>query len=84
MTFLFEGLLLGIAGLIAGGIVLKTIRYLKPKDFGNGIIRPSVLETTSQLQKGYKSLMVFGKIKKREFDDAVFTLENLSRLDDIR
>lgn len=69
---------------LAGGIVLKTIRYLKPKDFGDGIVRPSVLETTSQLQKGYKSLMVFGKINKREFDDAVFTLENLSKLDDIR
>lgn len=69
---------------MAGGIVLKTIRYLKPKDFGDGIVRPSVLETTSQLQKGYKSLIIFGKIKKRDFDDAVFTLENLSKLDDIR
>ncbi|MEA3374497.1 MAG: outer membrane lipoprotein-sorting protein [Campylobacterota bacterium] len=69
---------------IAGGIVLKTIRYLKPKDFGDGIIRPSILETTSQLQKGYKSIMVFGKIKKRDFDDTVFTLENLSKLDEIR
>ena len=69
---------------IAGGIVLKTIRYLKPKDFGDGIVRPSVLETTSQLQKGYKSIMVFGKIKKRDFDDTVFTLENLSKLDEIR
>ncbi len=69
---------------VAGGIVLKTIRYLKPKDFGDGIVRPSVLETTSQLQKGYKSIMVFGKIKKREFDDTVFTLENLSKLDEIR
>ncbi|MEA3372105.1 MAG: outer membrane lipoprotein-sorting protein [Campylobacterota bacterium] len=69
---------------IAGGIVLKTIRYLKPKDFGDGITRPSVLETTSQLQKGYKSIMIFGKIKKRDFDDTVFTLENLSKLDEIR
>ena len=68
----------------AGGILLKTIRYLKPKDFGNGIVRPSLLETTSPLQKGYKSLMLFGKIAKRDFDDAVFTLENLSRLDDLR
>jgi outer membrane lipoprotein-sorting protein len=69
---------------IAGGITLKTIRYLNPKDFGDGIVRPSLLETTSQLQKGYKSLIVFGKIKKRHFDDAVFTLENLSKIDDIR
>jgi hypothetical protein len=68
----------------AGDILLKTIRYLKPKDFGNGIVRPSLLETTSPLQKGYKSLMLFGKIAKRDFDDAVFTLENLSRLDDLR
>jgi len=69
---------------IAGGIVLKTIRYLKPKDFGEGVVRPSLLETTSPLQKGYKSLMVFGKITPREFDDAVFTLENLSRLESLR
>ena len=69
---------------IAGGITLKTIRYLKTKDFGDGIVRPSILETTSQLQKGYKSLIVFGKMERREFDDAVFTLENLSKIDDIR
>ncbi|MEA2111832.1 MAG: outer membrane lipoprotein-sorting protein [Campylobacterota bacterium] len=69
---------------IAGGIVLKTIRYLKTKDFGDGIVRPSILETTSQLQKGYKSLIVFAKMKRKTFDDAVFTLENLSKIDDIR
>ncbi len=69
---------------IAGGIVLKTIRYLDPKDFGGGIVRPSVLETTSQLQKGFKSIMVFGKMTKRNFDDAVFTLENLADLDELR
>ncbi len=69
---------------IAGGIVLKTIRYLDTKDFGDGVVRPSVLETTSQLQKGFKSIIVFGKIKKRDLDDTVFTLENLSRLDEIR
>lgn len=69
---------------IAGGIVLKTIRYLKPKDFGGGIVRPSVLETTSPLQKGFKSIMVYGSVKKRTFSDAVFTLENLSKLDDLR
>lgn len=69
---------------IAGGIVLKTIRYLKPKDFGSGIVRPSVLETTSPLQKGFKSVMVYGSVKKRNLDDAVFTLENLSKMDDLR
>ncbi|MBN2869609.1 MAG: outer membrane lipoprotein-sorting protein [Campylobacterales bacterium] len=69
---------------IAGGIVLKTIRYLKPKDFGGGIVRPSVLETTSPLQKGFKSIIVYGSIKKRPLDNAVFTLENLSKLDDLR
>lgn len=69
---------------IAGGITLKTIRYLKPKDFGNGIVRPSLLETTSPLQKGFKSIIVYGSIKKRSLDDAVFALENLSKLDDLR
>ncbi len=69
---------------IAGGIVLKTIRYLKPKDFGGGIVRPSVLETTSPLQKGFKSIIVYGSIKKRPLDNAVFALENLSKLNDLR
>ena len=68
---------------IAGGIMLKTIRYLKPKDFG-GFTRPSILETTSILQKGYKSIMIFAKMKKRSISDTVFTLENMSKVDDQR
>ncbi|PIP96737.1 MAG: outer membrane lipoprotein-sorting protein [Bdellovibrio sp. CG12_big_fil_rev_8_21_14_0_65_39_13] len=68
---------------IANGITLKTIRYLDPKDFGD-FKRPSVLETTSQLQKGFKSVMIFAKMKKREFKDEVFTMEYMGKLGDIR
>jgi outer membrane lipoprotein-sorting protein len=68
----------------AGGIKLKTIRYLDPKDFGDGVKRPSVLETTSDLQRGYKSVMVFGKIKKRPLSDAVFTIDNIAKVGELR
>jgi len=68
----------------AGGIRLKSIRYLDVKDFGDGIKRPSVLETTSDLQKGYKSIMVFGKLKKRNLDDAVFTIDNIAKVGELR
>lgn len=68
----------------AGGIRLKSIRYLDTKDFGDGVKRPSVLETTSDLQKGYKSVMIFGKIKKRKLDDAVFTIDNIAKVGELR
>lgn len=65
-------------------ILIKVILYSNIKDFGDGIVRPSVIETISPLQKGYKSVMVFGKVSKREFSDEVFTIEFLPKLNEIR
>ncbi|MBN2782669.1 MAG: outer membrane lipoprotein-sorting protein [Campylobacterales bacterium] len=65
-------------------MLIKTLFYKKLKDFGDGIIRPSVVETSSDLYKGYKSIMVYGKIVKKEFSDEAFTLENLDKADDLR
>lgn len=65
-------------------ILIKTILYSNIKDFGDGIVRPSVIETVSPLQKGYKSVMIFGKVSKREFKDEIFTLEFLPKLNEIR
>ena len=56
----------------------------EPKDFGNGIVRPSVLETDSPLYKGYKSAMVYAKITPKELADEVFSLNYLSRVDELR
>jgi len=66
------------------GILIKTLHYSETKDFGGGIVRPSVLETDSPLQKGYRSVMLFAKIKARALSDEVFTLNFLPRVDELR
>jgi hypothetical protein len=68
----------------ASGMLIKTLYYKEPKDFGNGIVRPSVLETDSPLYKGYKSAMVYAKITPKELADEVFSLNYLSRVDELR
>ncbi len=68
----------------ASGMLIKTLYYKKPKDFGDGLIRPSVLETDSPLYKGYKSVMIYAKINKKELADEIFTLNYLSKVDELR
>ena len=68
----------------ATGVLIKTLHYSETKDFGGGIVRPSVLETDSPLQKGYRSIMLFAEIEAREFSDEVFTLNFLPRVDELR
>ena len=54
------------------------------KDVGDGAVRPAVMETDSPLYKGYKSIMISAKLKKRELADEVFTLNYLPRIKDMR
>lgn len=68
----------------ASGMLIKTLRFSDIKDFGGGIKRPATVETDSPLFKGYKSVMLYSQLKKRELKDEVFTLTNLSRVDDLR
>jgi len=68
----------------ASGLLIKTLHYSEIKDFGGGVIRPAVLETDSPLYKGYKSVMLFSRIKARKLADEVFTLNYMSRLDELR
>jgi outer membrane lipoprotein-sorting protein len=65
-------------------LLIKTIHFKQIKDFGDGIVRPSVIETDSPLHKGYKSVMIFAGIKKREFRDEIFTLPFLPNLETLR
>ncbi|MBW2598944.1 MAG: outer membrane lipoprotein-sorting protein [Deltaproteobacteria bacterium] len=65
-------------------MLVKTIYYKNIKDFGDGIVRPAVIETDSPLYKGYKSVMIFAKIKARELDDEVFTMTFMPNLDSLR
>lgn len=68
----------------ASGMLIKTLHYKNIKDFGDGIVRPSVLETDSPLYKGYKSVMIYAKVQKKELADEVFSLNYLSRVDELR
>jgi len=68
----------------ASGMLIKTLYYKKNKDFGDGLVRPSVLETDSPLYKGYKSVMIYAKIQKKKLVDEVFSLNYLARVDELR
>jgi len=68
----------------ASGLLIKTLRFSDTKDFGGGIKRPATLETDSPLQKGYKSVMQWSGLKKRDFADEIFTLNYLPRIQELR
>ena len=70
--------------LTAADMLIKTIYFKETKDFGGGIVRPSVIETDSPLYKGYRSVMIFAKIKKKTFKDEVFTLTFMPNLESLR
>ena len=66
------------------GMLIKTLHYSKIKDFGDGLVRPSMLETDSPIYQGYRSVMLFGEVRKKEFADEVFTLNYMSKVDELR
>jgi len=68
----------------ASGMLIKTLHFKEIKDFGNGITRPSVLETDSPLHKGYKAVMIYANISPRKIDDEVFTLNYMDKIKDLR
>lgn len=68
----------------ASGMLIKTLEFKDDKNFGGGLTRPSVIETYSPLYKGYRSLMIYQTIKKRNFPDEVFTQNYMGRLGDLR
>ncbi len=66
------------------GMLIKTLYYKDIKDFGSGIVRPSVIETKSPFYKGYKSIMIYGKITPKKFTPETFTIDNINKVDDLR
>ncbi|MBX3006988.1 MAG: outer membrane lipoprotein-sorting protein [Melioribacteraceae bacterium] len=68
----------------ASGMLIKTLEFKDDKNFGGGITRPSLIETYSPLYKGYRSLMIYQTIKKRQFPDEVFTQNYMGRLGDLK
>jgi outer membrane lipoprotein-sorting protein len=70
--------------LTEAGMLIKTLYFKDVKDFGNGILRPAIIETDSPLYKNYKSIMILAKIKARDFKDEVFTLTFMQNLESLR
>ena len=70
--------------LTEAGMLIKTLYFKDVKDFGGGIVRPSVIETDSPLYKGYKSIMLFANIKQRDFKDEIFTLTYMPKMESLR
>ncbi|MEN8762596.1 MAG: outer membrane lipoprotein-sorting protein [Thiogranum sp.] len=68
----------------SSGLLIKSLHFKDTKDFGDGIVRPAIIETKSPLWEGYKAVMVFAQMRKREFPDEVFTLSYMSRIGDLR
>lgn len=73
-----------IRAIAASGMLIKTIYFKKIIDFRNGIKRPSIVETDSPLHKGYKSVIIFAKIKPRKLPEEVFTTDYMKRLETLR
>lgn len=69
--------------LTEAGMLIKTLYFKDHKSFG-GFSRPATVETDSPLYKGYKSVMLYAKIKKRSFKDEIFTLNGMSTIDSLR
>ena len=68
----------------SSGMLLKTLHFKEIKAFGGGIVRPAVIETDSPLHKGYKSVILFAKVKAVELEDEVFTLTFMPNLESLR
>jgi outer membrane lipoprotein-sorting protein len=69
--------------LTEANMLIKTLYFKDIKDFGGGIVRPADIETDSPLYKGYKSVMLFAKMKKRDFKDEVFSLTFMPNMESL-
>jgi outer membrane lipoprotein-sorting protein len=69
--------------LTEANMLIKTLYFKDIKDFGGGVVRPADIETDSPLYKGYKSVMLFAKMKKRDFKDEVFSLTFMPNMESL-
>ncbi len=75
---------LEIEAYASSGMLIKTLHFKDIKEFGDGIKRPATIETDSPLYKGYKSVMLYSGLKKREVTDEVFTQGFMGRMEELR
>lgn len=65
-------------------MLIKTLHFKDLKAFGDGIKRPATIETDSPLYKGFRSVMIYSGLKKREVPAEVFTLGFMGRVEELR
>ena len=70
--------------LTEANMLIKTIYFKDVKNFGGGITRPAVIETDSPLYKGYKSVILFAKLKAKDLKDEAFTLTFMPNIESLR
>jgi len=70
--------------LTEANMLIKTLYFKDIKDLGGGIVRPATIDTDSPLYKGYKSIMIFAKIKEKKYKDEVFTLTFMDKMESLR
>ena len=70
--------------LTEANMLIKTLYFKDLKDFGGGIVRPAVIETDSPLYKGYKSVLIYAKVKQQTFKNEAFTLTFMPNLESLR
>jgi hypothetical protein len=68
----------------ASGMLIKILYFKDTKDFGDGVMRPAVIETDSPLYQGYKSYIVFARVKARELASEIFSLNYMHKIDGLR
>ena len=68
----------------SSGMLIKTLYFKQVKDFGGDVVRPAVIETDSPLYKGYKSIIIFAKVKTKDLPDEIFTLNYMSKVENLR
>jgi hypothetical protein len=68
----------------ASDMLIKTLYFKEIKPMSKGIKRPTIIETDSPLHQGYKSVMIYAKMKIREFPDEVFTMQYMPKIPDLR
>ncbi|MEA3360839.1 MAG: outer membrane lipoprotein-sorting protein, partial [Thermodesulfobacteriota bacterium] len=68
----------------SSGMLIKTLSFKQVKDFGGGVVRPALIETDSPLYKGYKSIIIFAKVKTKDLPDEIFTLNYMSKVENLR
>ena len=68
----------------SSGMLIKTLHFKDLKAFGDGIKRPATIETDSPLYKGFRSVMIYSGLKKREVPAEVFTLGFMGRVEELR